>query len=124
MWTYIPRIVSNRSWASREFQDYSSIQKVLQELNSRVNQYQIVYSGQVVVKCPTDSFEEFTNLGKTPRGDDKYKMLLAKNPFVYDTLAYISYDHTQELEEILNCFNMDESIVKKVVIYNKGSFMK
>jgi hypothetical protein len=124
MWTYIPRVVSNRAWASREFQDCSSIQKVLQELTSRANQYTLVFSGQVVVKCQTDSFEEFTNLGKMPRGEDKYKLLLTKNKFVYDKLAYISYDHTQELEEILNCFNMDESIVKKVVIYNKGSFMR
>lgn len=121
--TYIPRIVTNRSWASREFQDYSSIQKVLQELTSRVNQYKIVYTGQVVVKCPTDSFEEFTNIGKTPVGDDKYKMLLNKQYFVYDKLAYISYNNTQELEEILNCFNMDETKIKKVVIYHKGSFM-
>lgn len=124
MWTYIPRIVSNRPWASREFQDYSSIQKVLQELISRTNQYTIVFSGQVVVKCPSDSFDEFTNIGKTPRGDDKYKMLLAKNPFVYDRLAYISYNDVQELEQVLNCLNMDETKLNKVVIYNKGSFMK
>ncbi len=123
MWTYIPRVISNIAWASREFQDCSNIQGVLKELTSRVNQYNLVFAGQVVVKCPTDSFEEFTSLGKDKFGQDKYKLLLPKNKFIYDNLAYISYVHTQELEEILNCFNMDETKLKKIVVYNKGSFI-
>jgi hypothetical protein len=125
MWTYIPRIVSNINWASREFGDYSSIQRVMQELRSRAVQYNVNYAGQVVVKCPTDSFDEFSTLGKTRDGKhDIYTILRAKNHSVYDKLAYISYDHLDELQEILNYLNMDETKLKKIVIYNKGSFMQ
>lgn len=124
MWTYIPRIVSNRAWTSREFPDCSSIQIVLNELLTRAKQYNLVFSGQVVIKCPTDSFDEFHTLGKMADGKtDKYKMLLTKHHFVFDTFAYVSYSHTDELQEILSCFNMDETKVKKVVVYNKGSFI-
>ncbi len=125
MWTYIPRIVSNLNWAQREFGDYSTIQRVMQELRSRAAQYNVNYAGQVVVKCPTDSFDEFSTLGKTRDGkNDIYTILRAKNHSVYDKLAYISYDHLDELEEILNYLNMDETKLKKIVIYNKGSFMQ
>lgn len=125
LWKYIPRVVSNREWIIREFNDCISIQRVIQELTTRSKQYNLVFSGQVVIRCPTDSFDEFNTLGKTADGKhDKYKLLIAKHHFVYDRLAYISYNHIDELQEIANYFTMDEKIIKKIVVYNMGSFMQ
>ncbi len=124
MWTYIPRIVSNLSWATREFPDCSTLLAVYKELQSRTSTHKINYEGQVVIRCPTNSFEEFSTLGKTADGKhDKYKMMLSKTHFVFENKAYISYTHVNELHEILNAFNMDEQKLMKVVIYNKGSYI-
>ena len=124
MWTYIPRIISNRSWATREFPDCTNLHTVLRELTSRANKHTITFSGQVVVKCPTNSFNEFSTLGKTADGKhDNYTLMLTKQHSVFEKKAYISYDHISELVEILNAFHMDEQQIMKVVVYNKGSFL-
>jgi hypothetical protein len=117
-------MVSNRVWATREFSDCSTLQTVLNELRTRTTMYKVNYEGQVVLRCPTDSFEEYKSLGKTSDGKkDKYEMMCKKNHFVWEKKAYISYTHVDELAEILTAFNMDEQKLMKVVVYNKGSFM-